>query len=165
MSQIKDYSKLEDKINLLYECIREEGGIVDFDWCTKLLYPYHFHFNDNNFSYRSASLIAFLGLLTEWEDGSGFPFYRTRKELHECHDFEIYMDAFLQHLGDFERDFPNIFYSIVITLLWLIHQEDIIATFSYIDEQKLSRYIIVIKSIEIKVSNEVFKLAFEEAGI
>ena len=165
VSNIKDYSNLEDKINLLYECVREEGGIIDFDWCTALLYPYHFHFDDNNIKYRSASLIAFLGLLTEWEDGSGFPFYRTRKEQHECHDFEKYMDAFLQHSCNIEREFPNIFYSIVITLRGLIHHEDIIETFPYMDKQKLTRLMRVIKDSDIKISKEVFKIAFEEAGI
>ncbi|MFC6231600.1 hypothetical protein ACFQI7_27705 [Paenibacillus allorhizosphaerae] len=165
MSNIKDYSKLEDKVNLLYECIRKEGGIVDFDWCTSLLYPYHLHFDDNNTRYRSASLIAFLGLLTEWEDGSGFPFYRTKKELHDCHDFEKYMDALLQRQSEIEREFPNIFYSIVITLRWLIHHKDLRGTFTYIDEQKVSRYLTNVKSIEIKESKEVFRMAFEEAAI
>lgn len=138
MSKIKDYSNLEDKIKLLYECIREEGGIVDLDWCTGLLYPYHLHFDDNKIRYRSASLIAFFGLLTEWQDGSGFPFYRTRKELYECHDFEKYMDALLQRQSEIEREFPNIFYAIVITLRWLIHHEDLLDTFSYIYDKKLS---------------------------
>jgi hypothetical protein len=109
VSKIKDYSKLEDKINLLFESIREEGGIVDFDWCTELLYPFHYHFNENNFRYRSASLIAFLGLLTEWEDGSGFPFYATRKETHECHDFKCYMDSFLEYRQEIKSDLPYIF--------------------------------------------------------
>lgn len=165
MITIKDYSKLEEKINLLYKCIHEEGGIVDFDWCTGLLYPYHYHFDDEGFRYRSASLIAFLGLLTEWEDGSGFPFYKTRNEPRQIHDFECYMDSFFKHFQDIKRDFPNTFYSIVITLQVLFHHKDIFSIFTYIEKQKLSKYISVVNSIEIKESKEVFKKAFEEARI
>ena len=150
---------------MLYECIREEGGIVDFDWCTGLLYPYYYHFDDERFRYRSASLIAFLGLLTEWEDGSGFPFSKTQNETHQCHDFEQYMDSFLKHSEEIRQGFPNTFYSISITLQVLLHQEDINATFSYVDKQKLSNYESLIKNIEIKESREVFKRAFEEARI
>lgn len=149
----------------MYECIREEGGIVDFDWCTGLLYPYHYHFDDEGSRYRSASLIAFLGLLTEWEDGSGFPFYKTRNETHQCHDFERYMDSFLEHSEGIREGFPNTYYAIAITLQVLFHQEDIYATFSYLDKQKLSSYVSFINNIEIKESREVFKRAFEEARI
>lgn len=83
----------------------------------------------------------------------------TRKELNECHDFEKYMDALLQRQSEIEREFPNIFYAIVITLRWLIHHEDLIDTFSYIDEQKVINYITAMKSIEIIESSEVYKLA------
>lgn len=155
---------MEDKIDLLYKCIYEEGGIIDFDWCTRLLYPYYYHFNEENFSYRSASLIAFLGLLTEWEDGSGFPFF-TGDETYECHDFEQYMNHFLEHSKKTKEDFPNIFYSILITLLGLMYHNDLATVFPNIDEQKLSRYITVINSFKVNSSGEVFKSAFQEAGI
>lgn len=161
---MKDHSKLEQKIDLLYKCIHEEGGIIDFDWCTGLLYPYYYHFDEKNLRYRSASLIAFLGLLTEWEDGSGFPFF-TGDETYECHDFEQYMDRFLEHSKKIETDLPNTFYSIVITLLTLFYHNGLETVFQNIDKQKLSRYVSVINGIEVKRSSEVFKLAFQEAGI
>jgi len=71
----------------------------------------------------------------------------------------------MKHSQGIKRDFPNIYYAIVITLQVLLYQEDIYAIFTYIDKQKISNYVTFIKNIEIKVSREVFKQAFVEARI
>ncbi|GLX68019.1 hypothetical protein [Paenibacillus glycanilyticus] len=165
MISIKNYTEFEAKISLLYECIREEGDFIDFAWCTWLLYPYYLHFDDVINRYRSASLLAFLGLLMDWLDGSGFPFYRIRKELHDSHDFEKYMDAFMQHQITIKGEFPHIYSSIISALQNLISSEDIIATFLYVDQQKLRNFITFILSIENQERNMEFALVFEEAGV
>jgi hypothetical protein len=59
VNPIKDYSKTENKINLLYDCLRVEGGIVDFDWCTALLYPYYYHFNAFFLRYKADSFLEY----------------------------------------------------------------------------------------------------------
>lgn len=58
---------ITEKLALLKCYIREEGGIIDLNWCGDLLYPYYKHFNDSNPSHMSGSLIAFWGLLIEWD--------------------------------------------------------------------------------------------------
>jgi hypothetical protein len=85
---------IEEKLSLLKSYIDEMGGIIDLAWCGDLLYPYYEHFNDNNHRFRAGSLVAFWGLLLEWEDGSGFPFY-TGVEEYNCHHFNKYLEEFL----------------------------------------------------------------------
>ncbi|KFN02753.1 hypothetical protein D0U04_21185 [Bacillus clarus] len=107
---------IKEKLDLLRNEIKEMGGIIDFDWCGSLLYPYYEHFNDNKLRYRSGSLVAFWGLLREWEDESGFPFY-TGTQKYDCHHFDMYLKAFLKYAPKVKRQFPNIYLVIVESLM------------------------------------------------
>lgn len=83
-----NYINLEERLTFLYNLIIEEGGIIDFPWCSdRLFYPYYLHMDDKNHDYRSGALIAFMGLLSEWDDGSGFPFCRN-KQTANCYEFD-----------------------------------------------------------------------------
>ncbi len=111
----RDVEPIHEKLNVLRNDIQEMVGIIDLDWCGKLLYPYYEHFNDNKLGYRSGSLVAFLGLLREWEDESGFPFYTGTQE-YDCHHFDMYLTEFLKYASKVKRQFPNI-YIVIVNLL------------------------------------------------
>ena len=93
------------------------------NWCGELLHPYYEHFNDDNLRYRTGSLIAFWGLLLEWEDGSGFPFY-TGNEKYDCHLFDKYLKEFLKYSSNIKKQYPNIYFVIIESLNRLDKRED-----------------------------------------
>lgn len=155
---------IKKKLNLLYKCIEEAGGIIDFDWCDTLLYPYYKHFNDNNKTYRTGSLIAFLSLLNEWEDQSEFPFCRGFGE-YECHHFEKYMEEFLKYSKKIKRQYPNIFFAIIKSLAFLDNRDVLEKTFPIISHDF---FIMVRKQLfndNIQRSNNIYIEALKEAGI
>ena len=106
---------IQEKLYLLHNEIKEMGGIIDLDWCGKLLYPYYKNFNDNHLEYRAGSLLAFWGLLLDWEDESGFPFC-TGVEEHDCHHFDKYLQEFLTYYPKIKKQYPNIYLVIVESL-------------------------------------------------
>ncbi|MED1059143.1 hypothetical protein [Bacillus mycoides] len=114
---------IQGKLDLLHNEIKEMGDIIDLDWCGKLLYTYYEHFNDNNLRHRAGSLIAFLGLLLEWEDESGFPFY-TGTEEYDCHHFDKYLKEFLRYSSDIKKQYPNIYLVTVESLIQLDKREN-----------------------------------------
>lgn len=63
---------LTEKLNVLREWLENEGVMIDADWCGQLLYPYYEHFHDPNPSHRSGSILAFWGLLIDWEEQAGW---------------------------------------------------------------------------------------------
>ena len=87
------------------------------------MHPYYKHFNDDNLRYRAGSLIAFWGLLLEWEDKSGFPFY-TGNEEYDCHHFDKYLKEFLKYSSNIKKQYPNIYFVIIETLNHLDKRED-----------------------------------------
>lgn len=101
-------SAIKRKLDLLHNEIKKMGGIIDLDWCGELLYPYYEHFNDYNLRYKAGSFIAFWGLLLEWEDQSGFPFY-TGAEDYDCHHFDKYLLEFLNYSSEIKNQYPNIY--------------------------------------------------------
>jgi hypothetical protein len=141
------------------------GGIIDFDWCGKLLYPYYQHFNDDNLRYRGGSLIAFWGLLTEWEDGSGFPFY-TGVEEYDCHHFDKYLQEFLRYVSDIKIQYPNI-YLVIIESLWFLDEKNNLENiFPNISSDLFSnmRKKLFQEDVQ-KLNNDVYQLALKEAGL
>lgn len=138
-------------------------GILDFDWCGKLLYPYHNYFNDDNLRYRSGSLIAFWGLLTEWEDESGFPFY-TGVEEHDCHHFDKYLKEFLKYSSDIKKQYPNIYFVIIESLIHLDKRDDWESEFINIPSDLFNtvRKKLLQNDIQ-KPNNEVYDYALKEA--
>ncbi|HHT7187402.1 TPA: hypothetical protein ACTZ5N_000616 [Bacillus cereus] len=113
---------IDEKLKALRNDIKEMDGIIDLDWCGKLLHPYYEHFNDDKLRYRSGSLVAFLGLLSEWEDESGFPFYTGTQE-YDCHHFDMYLKEFLKYAPKVKVQFPNIYLAIVASLMKLDERE------------------------------------------
>ncbi|RWS42081.1 hypothetical protein EKA14_16680 [Bacillus mycoides] len=113
---------IKEKLDLLRNEIKDMGGIIDLDWCDRLLYPYYKHFNDSKLRYRSGSLLAFWGILLEWEDESGFPFYTGTQE-YDCHHFDMYLKGFLKYAPKIERQFPNIYLVIIESLMELDERE------------------------------------------
>ncbi|WP_025150335.1 hypothetical protein [Bacillus sp. H1a] len=113
---------IHEKLNVLRNEIKEMDGIIDLGWCGKLLYPYYEHFNDNKLRYRSGSLVAFWGILREWEDESGFPFY-TGTQDYDCHHFDMYLTEFLKYAAKVKRQFPNTYLAIVKSLMDLDERE------------------------------------------
>jgi hypothetical protein len=108
----------EATFTLLKKCIEEDGGIFDLGWCKEFLYPFYKHFNDESFTSKAGALIGFWGLLCEWEDGSGFPFY-TGIEDYECHHFDKYINEFLKVKLEVKIKLPNIYFVIVESLKFL----------------------------------------------
>ncbi|WNS80199.1 hypothetical protein RRU94_22210 [Domibacillus sp. DTU_2020_1001157_1_SI_ALB_TIR_016] len=106
---------IQEKLDLLHNEIKEMGGIIDLDWCGKLLYTYYEHFNDNHPRYRAGSLLAFWGLLLDWEEESGFPFC-TGIEEQDCHHFDKYLQEFLTYSSNIKKQYPNIYLAIVESL-------------------------------------------------
>jgi len=150
---------------LLHNLIKEMRGIVDFNWCGELFYPYYDYFNDGNLRYRSGSLIAFWGLLTEWEDGSGFPFY-TGVEEYDAHHIDKYLKEFLKYSSDIKKEYPNIYYIIVESLIHLNNREDMESKFPNIPSEVFIsvRKKLLQNDIQ-KPDTNVYEYAFKEAGM
>ena len=111
-----------DKIDLLIDLINKEGQIIDFPWCSSLLYPYYTHFNDDNKKNNFISLVAFYGLLLEWHDQSGFPFKQEDKEIKR-HDFYKYSEAFIINREKIKNKHYDI-YIVIVELLKVLDQRD-----------------------------------------
>ena len=156
---------IQGKLDLLRNEIKEMGGIIDLDWCCKLLYTYYEHFNDHNLRYRTGSLIAFLGLLLEWEDESGFPFY-TGTEEYDCHHFDKYLKEFLKYSSDIKRQFPNIYLATVESLIKLDKRENWESEFPNIPSELFDtvRKKLFWSNVE-KLNDETYQKALKEAGM
>ncbi|WP_028596244.1 hypothetical protein [Paenibacillus assamensis] len=163
---MKNNGLLEIKLTNLYNMINEEGDIIDFIWCSEeLYYPYYLHFGDTNSEFSSGSLIAFLGLLLEWDDGSGFPFCQE-KEFNTCYEFDKFMEYFIVDKEKIKDRFPYIFELIVITLNSIFNTEDILTIFSNITKEDLKRYEDFVRSNKVEnIDREVYMKALNEAGI
>jgi hypothetical protein len=135
----------EETINHLKKCIEEDGGIFDLGWCREFLYPFYKHFNDVNLTSRAGALIGFWGLLCEWEDGSGFPFY-TGVEDYKCHHFEQYAKEFLKVKSDVKKELPNIYFVIIESLKLLDKRDGFESRFPNLQ-----------KEIFCNIRNELFK--------
>ncbi|MGG2134550.1 hypothetical protein AB1284_25035 [Bacillus sp. S2(2024)] len=156
---------IQGKLDLLHNEIKEMGDIIDLDWCGKLLYTYYEHFNDNNLRYRAGSLIAFWGLLLEWEDESGFPFYTGTEEYH-CHHFDKYLKEFLKYSSDIKKQFPNIYLVTVESLIQLDKRENWESEFPNIpsglfDTVRKNLFRNDVK----KLNDETYQKALKEAGM
>lgn len=116
---------IRKKLDFLHDEIREMGGIIDLDWCGKLLHPYYEHFNDAQPKYKAGSLLAFSGLLIEWDDESGSPFCKDVEE-HDCHchQFDRYIQEFLTYSPEIKEEYPNIYLTIVDLLNRLNEREE-----------------------------------------
>ena len=158
-------SSIEEKLDLLHNLIKEMRGIVDFDWCGELLYSYYNYFNDDNLRYRSGSLIAFWGLLTEWEDESGFPFCRDVEE-QDCHHIDKYLKEFLKYASDIKKKYPNIYFVIVESLIHLDERDDLESELPNIPSDLFStvRKKLLQNDIQ-KPNKEVYEYALKEAGM
>lgn len=154
---------INEKIDTLYNCINEMRGIIDLPWCGKLLYPYYNHFNDSIDKYKVGSLVAFWGLLQEWYDGSGFPFY-TNEEQHGRHNFERYIDAFMHYSLNIKSCYPNIYGVIVGLLMKLDKNENLQDTFSNIDFKLIKKIRDMLLKDEFLLTRELYKNAYAEAG-
>lgn len=162
---MKQNIALENKLDYLSQIIIEQKGIIDFPWCSdELFYPYYLYFNDNNNRYCTGSLIAFWGLLIDWEDGSGFPFC-LGEEINDCYRFDKYMENFIFNADSIQIRFPNIFTVIVLSLETLFINNDLIKLFNNIEEVKLRTYENFVKSSRAIHDKDVYKQAFNEAGI
>lgn len=158
-------SSISEKLDLLCNEIKKMEGIIDLDWCGKLLYPYYEHFNDDNLSFRIGSLIAFWGLLQEWEDESGFPFYSGVEE-YDCHYFDMYLKEFLKYSSEIKKQYPNIYFVIIESLNNLDKREDWKNEFPNIPSALFSTIRKKLLQTDVqKLNDEVYKLAFKEAGI
>lgn len=155
---------IESKLELLYSSIEEDGGIFDLAWCTDLLYPYFEHFADTNSTIRAGSLIAFWGLLNEWEDQSGFPFYREG-ESFQYHHFDKYMEEFLAYSSGILLNFPNIYAVIIESLFFLDNRDSFEATFPNIHSSFFRNIRNTLFKNVVKLPNQIYQEALREAGI
>ncbi|MBU3129955.1 hypothetical protein [Clostridium tagluense] len=153
---------INEKIDAMYDCINEMGGIIDLPWCDKLLYPYYNHFDDKSNKYKLGSLTAFWGLLQEWDDGSGFPFYTDRKN-HTCYDFQKYMEVFMTYSSKIKSSCPSIYRVIIGLLMKLDKNENLKDTFPTIDITFINKIRDTILNEEIKLTEESFRYAYAEA--
>lgn len=159
-----DNTCINNKIDILYNCIKAEGGIFDLPWCSELLYPYYKHFDDPNIKFRSGSIIAFCGLLHEWEDGSGFPFY-TGLERYQCHDFEKYMKSFLECSSKIKADFPKTYVLIVCILKKLDERDNMNKTFPNIESYFIEKIRRSLFSEELEFNQEIYEEVLKEVNI
>ncbi|MEH7483833.1 hypothetical protein V7157_22750 [Neobacillus drentensis] len=155
---------IKKKLDILYERIREDEGIDDLPWCRSLFYPYFLHFNDRDGCNKVGSLIAFWGLLCEWEDGSGFPFY-TGKEDYDCHHFDKYIIEFIKYSADIQKQYPNIHFVIIESLRTLDKEKDFVRVFPNIDGSFFSNLRMVYGNYNTQRPINVYKSAFLEGGI
>lgn len=155
----------EETLELIKEYIIADKGIIDLSWCEEFLYPFYKHFNDPTYEYRTGSLIAFWGMLMEWEDGSGLPFC-TNKDDSYCHQFDKYIKEFIKYSSNIKQRFPNIYSVIVNSLMFLDKNGCLEEEFQDYDKDffneirtKLFDYSLSIKK------DDVYKQAYKEAGI
>jgi len=160
--------ELNNKLNYMYEGIKILNGFCDFDWCGRLLYPYYLHFNDENHKYRDGSLLAFYGLLKEWQDQSGFPFFQGEYE-DSRHHFEHYINAFIKHTPLIKINYPNLYKMIIHILSALDSRDHFEEMFPFIDiqlintlRQQLQKDKIEFTKLELRLTH---KNAFKEIGI
>lgn len=116
-------SLIQENLEFLRAEIKRMSDLLDLDWCGKLLYTYYEHFNDIDLRFRAGSLLAFSGLLMEWEDESGFPFCTDIQE-RDCHHFDKYLQEFLTYSSNIKKHYPNIYLVIVTSLRQLNEREN-----------------------------------------
>ncbi|MFJ7975767.1 hypothetical protein ACIQZI_08615 [Peribacillus sp. NPDC096379] len=158
----KSFNELYD---LLQEYIIEDSGMIDLNWCGEFLYPFYKHFKDNDKRYRTGSLIAFWGLLTEWEDESGFPFFTVGFDINNSHHFDKYIEEFLKYSSKIKEQFPHIYKVIIHSLMLLDKRDGFEETFpnTNIEIFKIIRKHLF--DVEIQWSSDLYKNAFKEADI
>jgi hypothetical protein len=122
------------------------------------------HFADKNSKIRAGALIAFWGLLNEWEDQSGFPFY-TGGENFQCHHFDEYMEEFLAYSSGIQLDFPNIYAVIIESLFLLDNRDSFEATFSNIHPSFFWNIRNTLFKNVAKLPIQIYQDALREAGI
>ena len=158
-------SSINEKLALLHNDMISMGGIIDLDWCGKLFYPYYKHFNDDNFRYRAGSLTAFWGLLLEWEDASGFPFY-TGVEEYDCHHLDKYLKEFLKYSSEIKKQYPNIYLIIIESLSKLNKREVWENEFPHITSDLFSTIRKELLETDVqRLNGEVYDVALKEAGM
>ncbi|MDF2613807.1 MAG: hypothetical protein K0S71_1593 [Clostridia bacterium] len=158
---------IESTLKLLEECIIEDGGIVDLDWCDGFLFPFYKHFNDENNKISAQSVLAFLGLLSEWEDQSGFPFF-TGTGKYDCHHFDKYMKEFMRLKDTIEERLPNLFKVIIVTLQKLDGRDSFKKVFHHLPVDFINSIIDFIYSYRFKICNPndpIYQSAIREAFI
>ncbi|UPM55457.1 hypothetical protein [Gottfriedia acidiceleris] len=155
---------IKEKIDKLYELINKEGGIIDFPWCTSLYYHYFLHFNDGNEYYRAGSLIAFWGLLCEWEDGSGFPF-NSGKVDYQSHLFDQYIDKFIIYSTNIQKKYPNLYFVIIESLKTLDKEKDFVRVFPNIEVKVFNNLRGFLELYNTQSPKNVYKRAFRDVGI
>jgi|GEM_PF-2999288 len=124
-------SLIQEKLEFLHAEINRMGDMLDLDWCGNLLYTYNKHFNDIDPRSRAGSLLAFSGLLMEWENESGFPFCTSIQE-RNCHNFAEYLQEFLTYSTKIKKQCPNTYRVIVTSLRQLDERENFENIFSHI---------------------------------
>lgn len=154
----------EETFDLLRKCIEDDGGIVDLGWCEEFLYPFYKHFYDENLTIKAGALIGFWGLLCEWEDGSGFPFY-TGVEDYECHHFDKYVKAFLQVKSDIRKELPNLYFVIIESLKLLDTRDGFENEFPNISIELFSNIRNELFVDFLEKPEDVYKNALKEAKI
>lgn len=158
---------IESTLKLLEDCIIEDGGIVDLDWCNSFLFPFYKHFDDENNKISAQSLLAFWGLLLEWEDQSGFPFF-TGTEKYDGHHFDKYMKKFMRLKDTIEERLPSLFKVIIVTLQKLDSRDSFMKVFRNLEVDFIDSVIDFIYSYSFKMSDPndpIYKSAIGEAFI
>jgi hypothetical protein len=162
---LNSIGNINEKIDAMYDCIDEMWGITDLPWCSELLlYPYYNHFDDEISKYKVGSLTAFWGLLQDWDDGSGFPFYTDRKN-HTCYDFQKYMDVFMDYSSKIKSSCPSIYKVIIGLLMKLDRNENLKDTFPNIDIAFINKIRDTILNEKIELTDELFEKAYAYARL
>ncbi len=162
---LNSIGNINEKIDAMYDYIDKMGGIIDLPWSGELLlYPYYNHFDDETSKYKVGSLTAFWGLLQDWDDGSGFPFYTDRKN-HTCYDFQKYMEVFMDYSSKIKSSCPSIYKVIIALLMKLDRNENLNDTFPNIDITFINKIRDTILNEEIELTDELFEKAYEDARL
>ena len=149
---------------MLKKCIVEDGGIFDLGWCEAFLYPFYKHFHDINKEIKAGALIGFWGLLCEWEDGSGFPFY-TGVEDYECHHFNLYLKEFIKYSSNIKKELPNIYFVILESLKLLDSRDRFENKFPNLPPEFFNNVRKELFYEYLKKPEDVYESALNEAGI
>ncbi|WP_042349894.1 hypothetical protein [Bacillus massiliigorillae] len=158
----KSFNEVYD---LLQEYIKEDSGMIDLGWCGELLYPFYKHFNDNDIRYRAGSLIAFFGLLEEWELECGFPFCTGKFDINKSHHFDKYIEEFLKYSSNIEEQLPHINKVIIYFLMLLDKRDGFENTFPNINNELFKIIRKQLFGSEILLSDDLYIKAFREANI
>lgn len=154
--------KMEKSFNevydLLQEYIKEDSGMIDLEWCGELLYPFYKHFNDYDIRCRTGSLIAFWGLLEEWELECGFPFFTVGFDINNSHHFDKYIVEFLKYSSNIEEQSPH-------SLMLLDKRDGFERTFPNINDEFFEIIRKQLFGSEIQMSDDLYIKAFREANI